>query len=60
MAKKSGKGMRGDVLYSSGMPITYWSKLDQLNARFNSGDWLTQVLLEFDRKNRSVVSGCNC
>jgi predicted amidohydrolase YtcJ len=46
-AKKSGKGMRGDVIYISGMPITYWSKLDQLNARFNSGDYANQpVFLE--------------
>src|SRR6266576_3249231 len=31
-AKKSGKGMRGDVLYVGGMPITAWSKLDDLNV----------------------------
>src|ERR1039458_6298026 len=36
-AKKSGKGMRGDVLYISGMPLVYWSKTDELNARFSSG-----------------------
>ena len=36
-AKKSGKGMRGDVLFISGMPLTYWSKTDELNARFSSG-----------------------
>jgi predicted amidohydrolase YtcJ len=36
-AKKSGKGMRGDVLYITGMPLVYWSKTDELNARFSSG-----------------------
>jgi predicted amidohydrolase YtcJ len=43
--KKSGKGMRGDVLRVSGMPLTYWSKLDELNARFNSGAFGDQALL---------------
>jgi predicted amidohydrolase YtcJ len=36
-AKKSGKGMRGDVLYIGGMPLVYWSKTDELNARFSAG-----------------------
>jgi len=36
-AQKSGKGMRGDVLFISGMPLVYWSKTDELNARFSSG-----------------------
>ena len=36
-AKKSGKGMRGDVLRISGMPLVYWSKTDELNARLSSG-----------------------
>ncbi len=36
-AKKSGKGMRGDVLSISGMPLVYWSKTDELNARLSSG-----------------------
>ncbi|HKM48961.1 MAG TPA: amidohydrolase [Terriglobales bacterium] len=36
-AKKSGKGMRGDVLFISGMPLTYWSKTDELNTRFSGG-----------------------
>src|SRR5208282_419185 len=40
-AKKSGKGMRGDVLYVSGMPLVYWLKTNDLNARFNSGDYAT-------------------
>ena len=43
-AKKSGKGMRGDVLRVGGMPLTYWSKLDELNARFNSGAYADQAV----------------
>ena len=42
--KKSGKGMRGDVLRVSGMPLSYWSKLDELNARFNSGAFADQAV----------------
>jgi predicted amidohydrolase YtcJ len=38
-AKKSGKGMRGDVLYISGMPLVHWLKTNDLDARFNSGDF---------------------
>lgn len=40
-SKKSGKGMRRDVLYISGMPLEYWSQLDELNARFNTDDFAT-------------------
>lgn len=40
--KKSGKAMRGDVLRVGGMPLPYWSKLDELNARFNSGAYADQ------------------
>lgn len=36
-AKKTGKGMRGDVLYISGMPLIFWSRTNELNASFNSG-----------------------
>ncbi len=42
--KKSAKGMRGDVLLVSGMPLTYWSKLDELNARFNRGPYADQAV----------------
>lgn len=38
-ARKSGKGMRGDVVYVSGMPLEFWSKTDELNARFSAGDF---------------------
>jgi hypothetical protein len=36
-AKKTGKGMRGDVLYISGMPLIFWSRTNDLNASFNRG-----------------------
>ena len=36
-AKKSGKGMRGDVLFISGTPLVFWSKTDELNDRFSGG-----------------------
>ena len=46
-AKKSGKGMRGDVLDISGLPLEMWSKTDELNAQFNSGTYQNQpVYLE--------------
>lgn len=38
-AKHSGKGMRQDVLYISGMPLEFWSHTDQLNAHFSSGEF---------------------
>lgn len=38
-AKKSGKGMRGPVLYISGMPLEFWSHTEELNAAFNGGDF---------------------
>ncbi len=38
-AKKSGKGMRGEVLYISGLPLEFWSHTAELNARFNDGNF---------------------
>jgi len=38
-AKKTGTGMRGDVLYIGGMPLMFWSKTDELNARFSAGEY---------------------
>jgi len=46
-AKKSGKGMRGDVLDISGLPLETWSKTDELNAQFSAGGYENQpVYLE--------------
>jgi predicted amidohydrolase YtcJ len=43
-AKKSGRGMRGDILYISGMPLALWSKTDELNAKFSSGIYADQAV----------------
>ena len=46
-AKKSGRGMRGDILDVSGIPLAFWSKNAELNQRFNAGPYADQpVLLE--------------
>ena len=36
-AKEGGKGMRGNVLSISGMPLAFWSKTEELNAHFSTG-----------------------
>ncbi len=46
-AKKSGRGMHGDILIVSGVPLAFWSKNKELNDRFNAGSYADQpVLLE--------------
>jgi predicted amidohydrolase YtcJ len=46
-AKRSGRGMRGDILVVTGVPLRFWSKNAELNAAFNSGLYSTQpVFLE--------------
>ncbi|MGA9980702.1 MAG: amidohydrolase [Candidatus Sulfotelmatobacter sp.] len=44
-AKKSGKGMRGDVLEIYGMPLEFWSQTDVLNAQFSTGAYEKQFVL---------------
>ncbi|MBZ5720234.1 MAG: amidohydrolase [Acidobacteriia bacterium] len=44
-AKKTGKGMRGDILYITGLPLEFWTKIDELNARFSSGAYADQPVL---------------
>ena len=44
-AKHSGRGMRGDVLDVSGLPLAFWSKNAELNARFNAPPYVDQPLL---------------
>jgi predicted amidohydrolase YtcJ len=44
-AKKSGRGMRGDILEILGLPLQTWSHLDELNAKFNSGSYENQAVL---------------
>ena len=44
-AKKSGRGMRGDVLEIYGMPLEFWSHTDVLNAQFSTGAYEKQSVL---------------
>jgi predicted amidohydrolase YtcJ len=44
-AKRTGKGMRGDVLEILGMPLEFWSHLDVLNADFSAGTYEKQYVL---------------
>lgn len=44
-AKKSGRGMRGDILEILGMPLEFWSHTDQLNAMFGGGAYENQAVL---------------
>jgi predicted amidohydrolase YtcJ len=44
-AKKSGRGMRGDILEVGGLPLAFWSKNKELNDRFNSGPFAGQPVL---------------
>jgi len=44
-ARKSGRGMRGDVLEIQGLPLEFWSHTDTLNADFNAGEYEKQSVL---------------
>lgn len=41
-AKKSGRGMHGDILEIFGMPLEFWSHTDVLNSDFSSGPYANQ------------------
>jgi predicted amidohydrolase YtcJ len=41
-AKKSGRGMSGDVLVVTGVPLAIWSHIPELNERFNGGAYANQ------------------
>ncbi len=41
-AKRSGRGMRGDILIVSGVPLAIWSHNQELNDRFSSGPYTDQ------------------
>lgn len=43
-AKSSGRGMSGDVLMVTGIPLEIWSHNAELNARFNTGAYANQPL----------------
>jgi predicted amidohydrolase YtcJ len=44
-AKKSGRGMRGDILEILGLPLEFWSHPDVLNADFSTGAYAQQAVL---------------
>ncbi len=44
-AKKTGKGMRGDILEILGLPLEFWSHCDFLNAQFSTGVYEKQSVL---------------
>jgi predicted amidohydrolase YtcJ len=44
-AKKTGKGMRGDILEILGLPLEFWSHLDVLNAEFSTGAYEKQSVV---------------
>ena len=44
-AKKSGRGMQGEILIVSGVPLAFWSKNKELNDAFNAGGYADQPLL---------------
>jgi predicted amidohydrolase YtcJ len=44
-AKKTGKGMRGDILEILGLPLAFWSHPDVLNADFSTGAYANQAVL---------------
>jgi len=46
-AKNDGRGMQGDILTVSGLPLSFWSKIPQISQLFNAAPYLDQpVLLE--------------
>ena len=44
-AKKTHRGMRGDILEIQGLPLEFWSHPDVLNADFSTAAYATQSIL---------------
>jgi hypothetical protein len=44
-SKASGLGMEGDILQILGLPLQFWSHIDELNTNFNSGAYASQPVL---------------
>ncbi len=44
-AKKSGRGMAGDIVQVLGLPLEFWSHTDQLNAQFSAGAYEKEAVL---------------
>ncbi len=37
--------MQGDILIVQGIPLTFWSKINELNGSFNQGHYMEQPIL---------------
>ena len=44
-ARKSGRGMHGDILEILGLPLKFWSRTDTLNQDFSTGAYEKQALI---------------
>ncbi len=44
-AKKSGRGLRGDIVEIQGLPLAFWSHPDVLNQDFSTGAYQNQSVL---------------
>jgi len=44
-AKQSGVGMKGDILEILGLPLEFWSHIDELNKRLSAGTYEKQSVL---------------
>jgi len=44
-AKKSGRGMHGDILEILGLPLAFWSHTDTLNRDFSTGPYEKQAII---------------
>ena len=44
-AKRTERGIRGDILQILGIPLEFWSHTDQLNDKFNNGAYAGQPVL---------------
>ena len=44
-ARKSGRGLRGDIVEIQGLPLAFWSHPDVLNADFSAGSYEKQPVL---------------
>lgn len=44
-AKKSGRGMRGEIVEVQGLPLEFWSHPDVLNRDFSTGSYANQPVL---------------
>jgi predicted amidohydrolase YtcJ len=72
-AKKNGRGMHGDILAVSGVPLVFWSKTNELNERLSTGAysdqpvflqgmdghtaWANRALLQRAGINKQLISG---